>query len=205
VSYFAHSYISNSDLKEIVRRHNGIPKMEGLQEVFDFGSEFHAGILEPHKSDLSRIKAEDQELIKVMSKTFWKDEMCRKIAMAHDFRREHEFYRVNRFGFEGVRCKADGDSRALQVCLELKGLKVATQKAFEEAILFHSYDQASAWYLDVMTGTWHYKYQLVIGISKIYPDRPPFKLLVDRNHTNYKTGLHKIKSSSLIARQYGLK
>lgn len=204
MSYFHSSYVSNSDVKEMWNRHNNVPKMEGLQDVFDFGTEFHAGIVEPNKSDLTKIKVEDQELIKEMSKTFWKDKMCRDIAMAYDFRREHEFYRLNKFGFEGVRCKADGDSRSLQVCLELKGLKVSTQKAFEESIKYHSYDQASAWYLNTMTGYHFYKFQLIVGISKIYPDRM-FKLLIDRNHVNYKTGMQKINVRASVARMYGIK
>jgi hypothetical protein len=202
--YFNHHAVSNSDVKEMWRKHNGIPKHEGLQPIFDFGTEFHSGILEPHKSDLGKLKIEDQELIRDMSKTYWKDDLCRKIAMMPDFRREHVFVRANRLGFEWVRCKADGDTAKLRLCLELKGLAVSSQKAFEEAILFHDYDQATSWYLNVMPGIKQYDQQLIVGISKTYPDRM-FKLLVDRRHENYKSGVEKLKERIPVVKSYGIK
>jgi hypothetical protein len=204
MSYFHSEYVSNSDIKEIWRRHNGVPKHEGLQPIFDFGHEFHAGIVEPHKADLSKLKIEDQELVKDMAKTFWKDELCRSVAMMYDFRGEHEFYRCHRMGFEGVRCKSDGDSAALKMCLELKGLSISTENSFKEAILFHDYDQATPWYLNTMTGFKVYDKQLIVGISKIYPDRL-FKLLVDRKHEYYKSGVKKLQERIPVVKSYGIK
>ncbi len=203
MNYFDLAAVSNSDVKEMWNRHNGVFKHDGLQPIFDFGTEFHAGILEPHKSDLTRLKIEDQELIKAMAKTYWKDDLCRKIAMMPDFRREHVFVRANRMGFKWVRCKADGDTAKLNLCLELKGLAVTTQKAFEEALLYHDYDQATSWYLNTMTGTKVYHQQLIVGISKIYPDRM-FKLLVTRKHENFRSGIRKLEQRIPIVKSYGI-
>lgn len=147
------------------------------------------------------LKQENIELIKVMSNTFWKDKMCRDIALTKDIRREHAFYRSNRFGI-GAKCKADEESKSMQVCLELKGLSVTTDKGFNDAIMHHDYDQAAAWYLNVMTGSTFYKYQLIVGISKKQPDRL-FKLLVDRDHAVYKSGLQKVRKAVNIWKIYG--
>lgn len=203
MSYFQHPNASNSDLKSLVAREEGRQKPDNIQLIYDFGTEFHAGILEPHKADLSKINPEQVQLIKDMSKTFWKDPMCRDIAMASDFRREHEFYRSERFGI-GAKCKADGESKKLQVCLELKGLAVTSEKQFLESLLYMDYDQASAWYLPVMTGHVTYRYQFIVGISKKQPDKM-FKLLVDREHQYFKSGTQKVKKAVYLWKAYGFK
>jgi hypothetical protein len=201
MNYFNHPSASNSNIKEVVGRFHGKTKPENIQLLYDFGTEFHSGIIEPHKMDVSKITPEQVDLIKEMSKTFWKDDMCRKISMMDDFRREHEFYRLNRFGI-GARCKTDGDSRKLRIILELKGLAVSSQKAFEESLLHLDYDQGAAWYLEVATNkegimlaipqACFYNYKLIVGISKKNPDML-FKLLIDRHHPYYKSGLTKVK------------
>jgi len=203
--YFHHPYASNSDLKELRRRHEGRDKLDNIEAIYDFGTQFHSGILEPHKFDGSGLTAEKIELTKCMSKTFWKDEMCRNIAMAPDFKREHEFYRSNRFGIT-ARCKTDGISKKLGVILELKGLSVTTEKSFLESIEHLHYDQGAAWYLNVTTSeaAW-IRYKLFAGISKIYPDRM-FKVLVDREHKIYKSGMVKVKQDvNLWKNVYGFK
>jgi len=213
VDYFKHAYASNSDLKKIVARFDQRTEMDNLDAIFDFGSQFHAGILEPHKMDTSGLTPEQIELIKQMSKTFWKDKMCSDIAMASDFKREHEFYRKERFEVDGepgtgitARCKADGCSRRMQVILELKGLGITTNNSFLESLLHHDYDQASTWYLNTASSeSTRYKYQLIVGISKKQPDRL-FKLLVDWDHANYKSGLVKVNRAKYIWKNvYGFK
>lgn len=192
MSYFNHRYASNSDIKEIVARHHGKTKPDNIQLLYDFGTEFHSGITEPHKMDKTKITQDQVELIGDMSKTFWKDDMCRKIAMMSDFRREHEFYRKHtRFGI-GARCKTDGDSKKLRVILELKGLGVTTEKSFRESLLHLDYDQGAAWYLNVASANWApYDYKLIVGISKKDPSLL-FKMLIDRTHSYYKSGLKKV-------------
>lgn len=198
MSYFNHHYASNSDIKELVARHNGKTKPENIQLLYDFGTEFHSGITEPHKMDKTKITQDQVELIEEMSKTFWKDDMCRKIAMMSDFRREHEFYRANRFGV-GARCKTDGDSKKLNVILELKGLGVTTEKSFRESLLHLDYDQGATWYLNVASCDWlqyreyghYYSHKLIVGISKKDPGLL-FKMLIDRNHAYYKSGMQKV-------------
>lgn len=189
----------------MVARFDQKTEMDNLEEIFDFGTQFHAGILEPHKFDPSGLTPEEIDLINQMSKTFWKDDMCRSIAMASDFKREHEFYRKERFGIT-ARCKADGCSRRMQVILELKGLGVTTNNSFLESILHHDYDQASTWYLNTTSSdATRYKYQLIVGISKKEPDRL-FKLLVGWDHKNYKSGLEKVRRAVYIWKNvYGFK
>lgn len=202
MSYFAHHYASNSDLKKIVSRHEGHVEQDNLQLIFNFGTEFHAGILEPHKANWDNVTVEQRLLIEKMSKTFWKDEMCRSIAMAPDFRREHEFYRSNRFGV-GARCKTDGDSKKMKVILELKGLSVTSEKQFKESILHLSYDQGATWYLNTASSPAHtYDYKLIAGISKKDPDLM-FKLLIGRDHEFYKFGLTKVEKAVALWKQYG--
>lgn len=201
MTYFEHPYASNSSLKEVVARHNGKTKPENIQLLYDFGTEFHAGITEPHKMNVDKITPEQVQLIADMRRTFWKDDLCRQIAMTPDFRREHEFYRKDRFGV-GAKCKTDGDSRKLKVILELKGLGVTTEKAFRDSLLHLDYDQGAAWYLNVATNisgiqldikhSCYYAYKLIVGISKKDPGLL-FKMLIDWKHPFYKSGLQKVK------------
>lgn len=203
MSYFQHQYASNSDLKEIVCRHEGRTKPD-LKEIFDFGSAFHAGILEPHKADYTNVSKEDQELIKQMSKTFWKKEICRNLVMMPDFRREHEFYRTNRFGI-GARCKTDGDSKKCRTILELKGLSVSSEKQFKESVQYLDYDQGATWYLNVGSSyAMKYEHKLIAGISKYDPELM-FLLLVGWHHPYYKQGMEKVRKAVSIWRMYGLK
>lgn len=199
MTYFDHPYASNSSVKEIVDRYNGRTKPNNIQLIYDFGTNFHSGILEPHKSTAV---GEDAELISKMADTFWKDEMCRNIAMASDFRREHEFYRKDRFGLIGTKCKCDGESKKLRVILELKGLGVTTENAFRESIEFLSYDQGAAWYLNTTLGYVRYDYKLIAGISKKEPDRL-FKLLIGWDHPLYKQGMHKATEGVKVWKSFG--
>jgi hypothetical protein len=202
MSYFGHHYASNSDIKEIVARSENRQKPENIQDLYDMGTETHSGVIEPHKMRVGVLDQDQIELINVMSKTFWKDKMCRDIMMAKDLRREYEFYRVNRFGLQGARCKADSESKRLQVCLELKGLGVTTEKGFRDSIMHHDYDQATAWYLNTMTGYHFYRYQLIVGLSKKQPDLL-FKMLIDRNHQFYKSGMEKVRHGVMVWKQNG--
>lgn len=202
--YFHHPYASNSDIKTIVDRHEGRMKPEGIELIYELGTEIHAGITERHKLRPHVTTQEQKDLIDAMAKRFWKDELCRNFVMMPDFRREHEFYRVNRFGLEGVKCKTDGESRALRSILELKGLSVTTEKAFKESILHLNYDQGAAWYLDTATGYVKYERKLIVGMSKKDPDLL-FKMIIDRNHQYYKYGMEKIKNGTSIWRMYGLR
>lgn len=207
VSYFDHPYASNSNIKEISDRYYGRQKPGNIDTIFDFGSAFHAGILEPHKADLTNVSEEDQELIKEMAATFWRDEMCRNIAMVSDFRREHEFYRKDRFGLVGAKCKCDGESKKLRLILELKGLSVSSEKQFRESIEHLSYDQGAAWYLNVTDSSGvvirpNYEHKLIVGISKKQPDLM-FKLLINRDHVLYKIGMVKVIGGVKIWKQFG--
>lgn len=203
MSYFNHHYASNSDIKKIVAKHNGVPEMDGLQGIFDFGTAFHAGILEPSKIDFSKLNPEQVNLLSSMTKTFWKDELCRSVVSSPDFRREHEFYRVNRMGLKGVRCKCDGISKKLRIILELKGLSVTTEKAFRDSIEHLGYDQGAAWYLNTTLGAVKYTHKLIVGISKREPDRL-FKLLIGWDDPYYKRGMEKVEKGVQTWKFYGL-
>lgn len=205
MSYFDHRFASNSDIKEIVSRSEGRDKPQNIQALYNFGTGFHCGITEPHKLDRTTLTQAELELIDKMAKRFWRDPMCRDLVNLPDFRREHEFYRSNRFGLEGTRCKLDGDSRAAKTILELKGLAVTTNKGFLESLLHLDYDQGAAWYLDNASGFTQYERVLIVGISKKDPDLL-FKLLIDRNHEYYRSGKAKIaKGIYLWKNVYGFK
>ncbi len=204
MSYFNHHYASNSDVKTIVDRHNGVQKPDNIELIYDLGTEIHAGVLERHKLRSEVTTDEQKLLIKAMADRFWKDELCRSIVMMPDFRREHEFYRKDRYGLEGVRCKVDGETRSIRTILELKGLSVTTEKAFRESILHLRYDQGATWYIDTATGYIKYERKLIVGMSKKDPDLL-FKVLIDRHHPYYKSGMEKIKHGVGIWKSYGLK
>src|SRR6476620_7410025 len=149
MNYFGHPYISNSDIKSFKRKMGLLPEEpENLQAIFDFGSLFHATILEPSTVD-KEDQSDDAKLSRKMKDSCFKDEMCRMIIMRHDFKRENEFYepvRVGPYEFNS-RCKADGDSEGISLFLELKGLNVDSEKAFKLALERFDYDQAVAHYM----------------------------------------------------------
>jgi hypothetical protein len=204
MSYFKHHFASNSDIKTIVDRHNGIQKPDNIDLIYDLGTEIHAGVLERNKLRAEVTTNDQKLLINAMADRFWKDELCRNIVMMPDFKREYEFYRINRFGLEGARCKVDGKSDAIRTILELKGLSVTTEKAFKESILHLNYDQGAAWYLDTATGHIKYVRKLIVGMSKKDPDLL-FKVLIDRDHAYYKSGMDKVKEGVKIWKMHGFK
>lgn len=195
MSYFDHHYVSNSDLKKLHQKSSGKIEPENLQDIFDAGTLNHNALLEPYKADKTH---PGYSLAKSMADTVLKDELCRKIILHHDFRREHEWYRRNRFGLEGVRCKTDGDSRELSTIFEYKGLALTTDKAFGEAILHHDYDASCFFYLNVVG----YKNYLIVGVSKKNP-KLLFKRLLTRDSKEYYSGGIKIESEIKEWKNFG--
>jgi hypothetical protein len=203
-AYFGHEYISGSDLTKLDRMGTDHVEPDNIQQIYDAGTLNHQALLESYKADLwlkdQLAKANSFEeaeaamakynLAKRMARTVLKDDLCRQVIMAPDFRREHEWYRKNCLGFHGTRCKTDGDSRKLSVIFEYKGLAVSTENAFMSAIDHHNYDRASCIYLD----TTQLQRWLIACVSKKNPDRL-FKRLVDRNHNIYLNGQAKIEKA----------
>jgi hypothetical protein len=192
-NYYDSHYISNSDLKRLRKLID--PKFEDpadLEEIFSFGTLFHALVLEPHKADYNH---KDFELANSMAKRFFDEHICRKIFIeVYDLRREHEYYRNDRFEVM-ARCKVDFESKMLGLCGELKGLSVSSEKAFDEAVDRFDYDQAIAWYMDV---TGHQNYFLVAP-SKIA--EKVFKRFVSRDHLFYKRGKEKVVKAVKLFRE----
>jgi hypothetical protein len=186
-AYYDHHYISNSDLKKLRKILD--PKFQDpadLEAIFEFGNLVEDVILQPHQANWQH---KDIELAKQMCCTFSNDSICNSLLFVTDFRRQHEWYRTDRFGVP-ARCKMDGDSKKLDLVFELKGLSVTTEHSFEEAIDRFDYDQGLAWYLDVSG----YKRALIVGVSKKTPERL-FKRLIDRDHYYYKRGIAKVNKS----------
>jgi PDDEXK-like domain of unknown function (DUF3799) len=184
-AYFNHEYASNSDLKRLMSKFiEGEVERDDLEVIFDQGTLNHHALLEPHKADRSN---KDYDLACEMAKTVLKDEMCRKIIMASDFRREHEFYNRDVYGIKG-RCKTDGDTKKFGVIFEYKGLSLTTERALDEAIEHFHYDQGSCWYLNTTNYKFHqYRYHLTAAVSKKDPGKL-FKRLVDRDSKIYTRG-----------------
>lgn len=189
MSYFEHSSISNSDLRAF-RIKMGLARQmpENMQAIYAFGTIFHKAILEPHKITDEEKKHPDYAMALKMRDRFWKDPLCRSFAMAKDFEREKEFYeplKVDRYEIN-ARCKMDGARTALKWCLELKGLRVSSYKAFLAAIDSLDYDQAVAHY----QLTSKYEVTLMVGITK---EKNPqlFKHIVKRGDDVYLWGEQK--------------
>jgi hypothetical protein len=190
MSYFSHPSLSNSDLKKMKER-LGLtrPAPENLQLIFEFGSLFHASILEPHTVTEEQKQSKDYALAKQMSATFWNDKFCRDFAMAVDFKREHEFYDTLTVGGMTIdaRCKADGYREKRKFFLELKSTACESQKSFEAAMLDLDYDQACAHYML----TSRCDVALIVGISKKKSDRL-FRRIVKKYDDWYLNGEQKL-------------
>jgi len=125
--------------------------------------------------------------------------MCRMIILRHDFKREREFYekvRVGKYEFNS-RCKADGDSEGISLFLELKGLNVDSEKAFNMALERFDYDQAVAHYML----TAKRKTELIVGISKKKP-KLLFKKVVKMNDDFFAVGEQKLIESLDLLHDY---
>lgn len=155
-----------------------------LTEIYEFGNLVENVIFQPH---LANNGHKDMPLAVAMKNTYFKDPLCRGLLHAFDFRRQHEWYRAQTEYGIPMRCKADGDSKALSLILEFKGLAVDSQKAFDAAVDRFHYDQGIAFYLD----TAQYKRLLLVAVSKKFPGKI-FKELVDRDHRYYKRGKEKV-------------
>lgn len=214
-SYYGHAFVSNSELKQISDLDSGAEKLPNLDEIFSRGRLNHEALLEPHKAEitfdtlLSECWGEDEKVralrvdyqrAKEMAKTVLDDELCQKIIMLSDFRREHAWCRIrNSYGVEGIRCKTDGDSKGASVIFEYKGLAVSTQKAFIQSVGKFCYDQASAFYYEA-TLLDNY---LIAAVSKINT-RKMFKLMIHRGDNHHIVGDAKVRKAIKIWKSYGL-
>ena len=185
MDYFEHGYISNSELKRLKSDLSGVPIYpDNIQEHFDFGTLCHQLILERHKADYNHPL---YEVAAEMRDTFLDDDLCRMLLHAPDAKKEHEFYKQDLMGVP-ARCKMDLSSRHLSTILEFKGLGITTEKQFFQAIYRFDYDQGAAWYLEV-TG---FQRLIIVGVSKKKTDRL-FKVLIDRDHPIYESGIQKAR------------
>jgi hypothetical protein len=195
--YFQHPYISNSDIKNFLKQ-IGLKREDppNLQAIFDLGTLIHSNILEPHLAD---VKHDQYQLACKMRDTFWKDAWCRDFISKKDFKREHEIYRTVEVGGMqfNSRCKCDGIRTGINVILELKGLNVETEKAFNDAITTFDYDQAAAHYILTANAPM----QVIIGLSKKKPERL-FRKIIKKHDNTYAEGEHKLIESLQLLSQY---
>lgn len=196
--YFQHPFISNSDIKAFKKSVGIITREdpENLQAIFDFGSLFHATILEPH---LAKRDHADYALAKQMRDSFWADPTCRGFASSRDYHREQPAFNEVQVGpyKAKFRCKMDGVRTGLKIMLELKGLGVESEKAFREALVRNDYDQAIVHYML----TADMRMALIVGISKKDP-RMLFKWYVKKHDEFYLGGEQKLIDSLTMIREF---
>jgi len=180
--YRNHPYVANSDLKRLKSELVGSPVPDNLEEIFAFGTLSHALILEPHLADYTH---KDIMLGIEMRDTFMADEFCQAFVEHPDFVPERHFYNKDILGIQG-KCMMDGSIESRKDILEFKSLAVTTQSAFEEAIYHFDYDMGAAWYIDVSK----FDRLLIVAVSKKNTKRL-FKMIIDRDHEAYKSGLEK--------------
>lgn len=197
--YFGHENISNSDLKKFkTNLGGGREAPANLQAIYDFGSLFHRSILEPHLITKEDREHPDFKLAERMQKTFWRDELCRNFMMASDFSAEVEFYDTYEVGGMRIkaRAKADGHRSKLGFFMEIKGLNVDTEKAFQAALLNFDYDQAAVHYM--LTSKCNVC--LLPGISK--KKDVMFKRIIKKHDDFYLGGEHKLIETLKQLHQY---
>jgi hypothetical protein len=196
--YFNHNFLSNSDLKRF-QTQLGMKRQApaNLDAIFSLGTLIHQVILEPNLADRNH---EGLELAMAIRASFWKDPLCRMFALGSDFVQEKEFYNpATRIGpYEvATRCKMDGCRERMKSYLEIKGLSVDTEKAFNDAIVDLDYDQAVAHYF-LTSG---FNSCLLAGFSKRNPDRV-FKKIIKRYDNFYAEGEQKIIDTLTLLRDY---
>jgi hypothetical protein len=182
IDYYQHSNISNSYLTEVKRIINGEPEQD-LEEVFEFGSLFHALVLEPEKADLNH---KDLLIADAMKECLLEDSLVRSVLAHKSGINEKEFYRE----MLGFQCKGKLD-RWIQgfMGLELKSTSATNALAFQQSILKYDYDRQCAWYIDLA----EVPQMLIVGVSKktIRKKHPIFKFLVKKDSSLYISGKQK--------------
>lgn len=199
-AYFENSAISNSDLKHFKQNLGMTRELPvDMQPIFAFGTLFHKTILEPHLVTQEEKASELYPLAVKMQMRFWEDSLCRDFVMAQDFHREHEFYDTLEVGGMRIqaRCKADGYRSGIRYFMELKGLKVSTERAFQEALINFDYDMGAAFYiLTAKTPV-----AIIPAISKKNP-KLMFKRIVKQYDDFYLGGEQKLIDALTLLRQY---
>lgn len=190
MNYFSRPEISASDLKHFVKKMGGsFEEPANLEAIFEFGSMYHSVILEPHLSTNYNVTEKEVEIAYLMKDTFFSDPLNRMIIMRSDFKREETCVKEIEVGGMRylARCRCDGISKGISTVLEIKGLSITTQKAFEEAISRFLYDLSSVHYLL----TTDCDKMLIVGISKIKPSLM-FKKIIKRHDELYLQGEEKL-------------
>lgn len=186
MTYFENTeYLSNSDLKRYYKLAGyAFEEPPNLDRIFEFGTLFHNLVLEPMNAN---VLDPDYSMALEMKQRFYRDSLCLQMLNIPDLRIEHEYYRQDVFGFKG-KCKCDGRSKALSTVLELKGLNVDSQSAFDEAIDRFDYDQGASWYIHSS----HLSRVLIVAVSKKNTSML-FKKLITHGDSIYKHGVEKIE------------
>jgi len=198
-NYFQHEFISNSDLKKF-KQNLGLTRElpVDLEPIYAFGTLFHKTILEPHLVTDEEKLSPDYTLASRMAGTFWRDSLCRSFIMASDFQREHEFYDTLEVGGMRIvsRCKADGWRSNMRWFMELKGLKVDSEKAFQAALLNFDYDMGAVFYMLTAKS----ELCLIPGISK--KKDVMFKRIVKKWDDFYLGGEQKLIDCLKLLKEY---
>lgn len=198
MSYYAHPYISNSDLSRLQFELSGKDDVD-TDAAFAFGTLVHAMILESHKVDLIRLQVdgrqytrEDVDTARKMRLSFLNDAFCRDLLVKCDV--EVEMYNAGtRFSHAGIdftlntRRKYDLWCSLVGWGGDIKSTTATSQQQFEDAITRFDYDRARVFYAQGPGAT----QDVIIGISKAAPYRV-FKVFMKEGDALWQSGKEKM-------------
>lgn len=199
--YFQRKEVSNSDLLSLRRAFFGMrDPSEDMAEVFNFGNLVDAMLTEPWRLIDNDYELKDGDGIITFQKGDWRlaeamamgaknDPVVRHFIKAgshqHVFTKSLTFeYDNDPYTIEG-RCKFDTINMAISTGADYKTTGCTTRKACLASIDHFSYDQATAWYMDLAGIDRHW----LIFISK--KTKEVFKFAIERGDETYLRGLNK--------------
>lgn len=214
MSYYAHPYISNSDLSRF-KLELGATEEPDYSEALRFGTLVHALILEPEKVDLIRLMVlsddgreyqysrEEIDTARKMRLSFLNDSFCRQLLTACET--EVEMYNPStRFVQRGIdftldtRRKYDLFNRMVNWGGDIKSTTATSQQAFEAAIDRFDYDRARVFYAQGPGA----RQDCILGISKVAPYRV-FKVFMKEGDALWQSGQDKM--NELVYKYWALK
>jgi hypothetical protein len=210
-SYYAHPFVSNSDLSGLARELQASDQAE-YSDALRFGTLMHAMVLEPDTVDMFRRRVfghdyeyadEEIRLALRMKLAFLNDAFCSNLLKRSE--KEVEMYNpATRFTHEGfeftidTRRKYDGYIRSAGWGWDLKSTTATTKAGFEAAIARFDYDRARVFYAKGPGAI----QDVIIGISK----RPPhhlFKVFMKMGDPLWQSG--EAKCNELAFKWWALK
>lgn len=200
MNYYAHPYVSNSDLTKLKKELSGQDQPDPTN-AYRIGTLIDAVITTPELVDyISRTiigteytyTMEEMAEAKLMRDAFMQDPFCASLYKISEKQKEVYVDRVplqyNGIDFSlNMRCKPDFYSKSLGMAPDLKSTMAKTQQQFYDACIHFDYPRSRAVYMQLCG----FKKDMLIGVSKV--NYKVFKIPIVFGDSFHKMGVEQFQ------------